>query len=133
MASDVENVLETVDSTQDKIKSFTRAALAQSVTPNQVVQLWRDELSRRLVISQDPLPLVYCCNDVLQESKGSQHDEFCAKFASVLETDLRAILQEKPGLRKQVEKVITIWQTRQVFEKPFIKRLRACIRPDDQP
>jgi hypothetical protein len=125
MAS-LESILETVDNTQEKIKSFTRVALTEN--PENVVHLWRDELSRRLIISQDPLPLVYCCNDVLQESKGDTHEALREIYGGILEDELKAILIEKPQLRKQVDKVIKVWADRRVFDKQFISKLKAGLR-----
>jgi len=127
--SEVEGILETLDNSQDGIKAFTRAALSSD--PSQVVQAWRGELSRRLVIAQDPLPLVYACNDVLQESKGAKHEEYRQKFAEILGEDFKAVLEEKPALRKQVDKVISIWAARHVFEKSFLRKLRATVFQED--
>jgi hypothetical protein len=123
----VQGCLEVLDNTLDKIKSFTRSSF-QLNNPSKVVELWREELSRRLLLSQDPLPLVYCCNDVLQESRSELRTRYCEEFALVLEDEFQAILAEKPELKKQIERVVAIWASRHIFEKPYIKKLNRCLR-----
>jgi regulator of Ty1 transposition protein 103 len=125
MVASVEKALESVDNTLEKIKQFTRTALGND--PTKVVALWREELSRRLLIGQDALPLVYCCNDILQESKGHESESYKAAYSQILEDDLRAILREKPESLELVRKVLTVWSERQVFDKDYMKKLKRCL------
>jgi len=122
----MEEILETLDNTLEKIKSFTKLALVSEAKP--VVETWRGELSRRLLLGQDPLPLVYGCNDVLQESKGETHESFCTAFADCLEEEFVAILSHKPDLTTAIKKVVKIWSDRKVFTKNVLKKLKACLR-----
>ena len=125
----VEKALESVDNTPEKIKNFTKLALTSSA--EKVVELWHGELARRLLIAQDALPLIYCCNDVLQESKGKDNEAYQESFAEILEEDLRSIVKEQPAAIEGTRKVLNVWSERQVYGKSFLRRLRDCLRGED--
>jgi hypothetical protein len=124
----VEAALEALDNSMEKIKNFTKLAL--SVDCDTVVRLWRDELARRLLIGESALPLIYGCNDVLQESKGATNDAFSKSFKKILVEEFQAVVSNQPESKSSIEKVLRVWGERQVLDKGYLRKLRKCLNTE---
>lgn len=114
----MEQELASLDSTMERIKAFTKLALSSE--PELVFAMWKAEFYSRLEHAKPNLiPLIYCCNDVLQESVKipEKNAEFTRLFSPTgsLQELLPLVIKSRPDLVKNVQKVIGIWRDRRIF------------------
>lgn len=79
------------------------------------------------VESNKKLTLLYLANDVIQNSK-RKGPEFRTEFGKVLPRALQYVSREKDeSFRKSVERVISVWEERKVFEPDTIVRFKSML------
>jgi regulator of Ty1 transposition protein 103 len=79
------------------------------------------------VDSGKKLTLLYLANDVIQNGK-KKGSEFKTEFSKVLPRALQFMSQEKDeSFRKSVERVISVWEERKVFEPDTIVRFKSML------
>lgn len=73
------------------------------------------------------LTLLYLANDVIQNSK-KKGTEFKTEFVKVLPRAFQLVSKEKvDSLRKSVERVVSVWEERKVFDAEVIVRLKSIL------
>lgn len=79
------------------------------------------------VDSSRKLTLLYLANDIIQNGK-RKGPEFRTEFSKVLPRAFQHISQEKDeSFRKSVERVISVWEERKVFESDAIIRFKSML------
>lgn len=80
-----------------------------------------------LVDSDRKLTLLYLANDVIQNSK-KKGPEFKNEFRKLLPRSLQLVSREKgDSLRKSVERIVSVWEDRNVFEPDVIIRFKSLL------
>ena len=124
---ELDQCLANLDLTMDKIKSFTHLALKSN--PEHVYVSWEHELHRRRLDKKlDVLPIIYACNDIIQESfKLTEiHAAFVQLFdpRTSLKTEFKAVLKTRAELFPKIDKVLQIWIDRHMYPKGYVEELR---------
>lgn len=79
------------------------------------------------VDSDRKLTLLYLANDVIQNSK-KKGLEYKNEFGKLLPRALQLVAREKEGpLQKSVERIISVWEDRKVFEPDVIIRFKSIL------
>ena len=83
--------------------------------------------SLSLVEANRKLTLLYLANDVIQTGK-KKGLEFKVEFSKLLPRALQHMSREKDdSFRKSVERVISVWEERKVFESDAIVRFKSML------
>ncbi|KAH9262921.1 hypothetical protein BASA82_000060 [Batrachochytrium salamandrivorans] len=131
----MEQELANLDSTMERIKAFTKLALSSE--PELVFAMWKAEFYSRLEHSKPNLiPLIYSCNDVLQESvkipeKSAEFTRLFSPLGSLREF-LPLVIKSRPDLVKNVQKVIGIWRDRRIFPADHLDALSKHLLHKDE-
>ncbi|CAM9100450.1 unnamed protein product, partial [Lampetra fluviatilis] len=72
------------------------------------------------------LTLLYVANDVVQTCKRRDALAFRDAFAGVLPEAMQ-LARGDAGLKKAVERIVTIWEQRKTYPKEIISQLRAAL------
>jgi hypothetical protein len=121
-SSSIPALLSALDSSMDAIKGLTRVVLQDLSKAPQVVEAWRVEFENRLMQDSTVLPVVYACNDIVQESK-KNGSEFVDAFSPVLAANFRQALLRRPEQRKNFVHLVKLWIAREVFPKHVLREL----------
>jgi hypothetical protein len=115
----MERLLAQLDLDTDSIRRVTGYVRTSSngmlQSPDKFVALWVAELQRRFREGIDPLPLVYSCNDVLQETRQDADDAFAKAFLPTLLTSLKMVVEARPDLKKKISRTLGVWRERGVY------------------
>ena len=80
-----------------------------------------------VVDTKKKLTLLYLANDIIQSCK-KKGPEFKVEFAKVLPRAFQLVSREKDeSLCKSVERIISVWEERKVFESDVILRLKSLL------
>ncbi len=80
-----------------------------------------------LVEAKRKLTLLYLANDVIQSCK-KKGPEFKSEFSKVLPRAFQLVSKEKDdSLSKSVERIVSVWEDRKVFESDTILRLKSLL------
>jgi len=89
--------------------------------------VWLEELKSSSPAHQ--LNLLYLANDIIQNGKRrGTVPEYIKGFENVLVPALAACGRNKdPKVRQKIQRIINIWETRQLFSTKFILSLRQSL------
>lgn len=73
------------------------------------------------------MTLLYLANDIIQNCK-KKGPEFKAEFGKVLPKAFQLVSKEKDdSLSKSVERIVSVWEERKVFDSDAILRLKSLL------
>jgi len=122
---------------QNSISTLSLWLLHHKKFANDAAKVWFDELKRTRGSRQ--LILLYLANDVIQNGKlKGTVSEYVNSFQSFLVPAMAECGKQKDmSTRPKIQRIIQIWESRAVFDVPFILALRQSLiagkvtRPDE--
>ncbi|RKP32277.1 DUF618-domain-containing protein [Metschnikowia bicuspidata] len=122
--------LEALQETQESIVSISQWLLFHHRHCKELCDLWT-----QYILSDDPsvnlkkkLSLFYLCNDVVQQARHKRKPEFAQTFSKSLPGILhRVYLTVNATLQPKIDRLINVWEQRNIFDKKDILRMRNAI------
>lgn len=127
--------LSSLQETQDSIVSISQWALFHHRNSKEIAEVWSDYTLSKSVekTSGKRLSLLYLCNDVVQQARHKRKSEFIREFANVLPNVLNIIFHAlEPNIKPKVERLIGVWEQRQVFSNSEIKLMKEALKNSGQ-
>ena len=122
MAS-LHSILSTVDGSQPSIHAAAAAMMRHyDKSAGVAVNEWRSCLYS-ITSATQILPLLYICNEVLQNSKRNRGTKFLEAFSPILGQALQYMCQKDTSLVEKVRRTAKIWGDRAVYSPRFISAL----------
>lgn len=122
--------LDSLQDTQELIVSLSQWVLFHHRHAKDLCDLWGEfAVSNISTMKLDKkLSLLYLCNDVVQEARHKRKPEFSAEFARILPDVLTAMYPTlDSGIKAKVERLIGVWEQRNIFDRQQIKRMRRSV------
>jgi hypothetical protein len=128
MAS-LHTTLTSIDGSQPSIHAAAAAMMRHyDKSPGVAVNEWRNCLYATKSSSK-LLPLLYICNEVLQNSKRNRGTKFLEAFSPVLGQALQHVCQQDASIVEKVRRTAKIWGDRAVYSPRFIAELLQGLEP----
>ncbi|KAK6198462.1 regulator of Ty1 transposition [Scheffersomyces amazonensis] len=127
------NKLSVLDDSQDSIVSISQWVLFHHRHSKEAASIWSEFLlnvpaSTIKNPSSKRLSLLYLCNDVVQQARRKRREEFISDFAKVLPNALKLTYATvTPPIKPKVERLINVWEERQVFSPEDIRLMKEAI------
>ncbi|XP_028968748.1 regulation of nuclear pre-mRNA domain-containing protein 2 [Galendromus occidentalis] len=118
----LEKKLRAVNNTQECIETLSLWVLHHKHHSDQIASVWLRCL--RKSSTKHRLALLYLCNDVLQRCRKQGRPQFLEAFKKVLQE--AGVLLDQKEIRKQVDRVFSIWKQRKVYDEAFIQRIQSA-------
>ncbi|KAM6903906.1 regulation of nuclear pre-mRNA domain-containing protein 1A-like isoform 1-T1 [Lycodopsis pacificus] len=140
----LEKKLSELSNSQQSVQTLSLWLIHHRKHSRTIVGVWINELKKAQVSRK--LTFVYLANDVIQNSK-KKGPEFTQDFAPVIVDAFKHVYRDgEEGYKKQLGRVLSIWQERAVYESNLLdqlsqvlygekkakKRAYEEIRPDDE-
>ncbi|KAK7505635.1 hypothetical protein BaRGS_00002906 [Batillaria attramentaria] len=115
-----------LNNTQQSIQTLSLWLIHHRKHAQSIVKIWHRELVKARPSKK--LTIIYLANDVIQNSK-KKGPEFAKHFETVLPDAFAnaAKKSEDKKTQQSLERVITIWKERGVYDKHFIKKLKHAL------
>lgn len=115
-----------LNNTQQSIQTLSLWLIHHRKHAQSIVKIWQRELVKARPSKK--LTIIYLANDVIQNSK-KKGPEFTKHFESVLPDAFAnaAKNSEDKKTHQSLERVVTIWKERGVYDKHFIKKLKHSL------
>lgn len=121
--ANLEKRLLTVTNTQESIQTLSLWCLHHKVHAKKIIDIWM-KVIKKVKISHR-LALFYLANDVIQNGKRKGCAQFADAWLPVVKQTISLVRDEK--VRPQIERILTIWNDRSVFDSQFITELHAIL------
>ncbi|XP_054462522.1 regulation of nuclear pre-mRNA domain-containing protein 1A-like [Anoplopoma fimbria] len=140
----LEKKLSELSNSQQSVQTLSLWLIHHRKHSRTIVSVWINELKKAQVSRK--LTFLYLANDVIQNSK-KKGPEFTQDFAPVIVDAFKHVYRDgEEGCKKQLGRVLSIWQERAVYENNLLdqlsqvlygekkakKRAYEEIRPDDE-
>ncbi|XP_005101801.1 regulation of nuclear pre-mRNA domain-containing protein 1B [Aplysia californica] len=113
-----------LNNTQQSIQTLALWLIHHRKHSKTIVQTWYRELEKAKPSKR--LTFIYLANDVIQNSK-KKGPEFSKDFGHILpDAFTQASKDADEKMKASLQRVISIWKERGVYEKSFIKQLKRC-------
>lgn len=125
--------LDSLLNTQDSIVSISQWVLFHVKHYQEIVKVWSDYFHSLNASSSSgkKLSLLYLCNDVVQQSRRKNKQEFNHEFAKVLPDILSGCYSE---LKPKIDRLLNVWQERKIFTTDEITAMKeALVKPQPEP
>uniref|UniRef100_T1JFR8 Regulation of nuclear pre-mRNA domain-containing protein 2 n=1 Tax=Strigamia maritima TaxID=126957 RepID=T1JFR8_STRMM len=119
----LEKKLSAVTNTQESIQTLSLWCIHHRAHHKKIVDVWMKVL--RKAKSSHRLALLYVANDVIQNSKRKSNSSFADSWANVLKDVMPLVRDEK--IISQVERILTVWEERNVYESEFVDNIRNAL------
>jgi hypothetical protein len=119
---------EKLSSTQESIETLSHWLLFHHRHSEVAVKTWYEYIMQPDITADKKLTLLYLMNDVAQKSKRKGHLEFVDNFGKIL-PQVCSIdpIWSQGDPNKQLLRLLTIWEERQVFPKDIISECRPKV------
>ncbi|KAF2998421.1 hypothetical protein E8E14_006258 [Neopestalotiopsis sp. 37M] len=110
--------LSTLAETQDSIVTVAQWIMFHRRHAERTVQIWLQRLKDSS--SHKRLNLVYLANEVCQQSKVRQKEDFLVAFSPVIAEATATAYKGAPSdIQQRIRRVVDVWKERHVFEEPI--------------
>lgn len=117
--------LDHVTPTQDSIQSLALWIIHHKHNHETICRLWLKKLKESSLNTKQRLALFYLANDVIQNCKRKNARIFQETFKKPLNEALPLV--NKESLKKTIERVIDVWEERNVYDKEFVTKLKETL------
>lgn len=119
--------LDLLQETQESIVSISQWVLFHHRHAHDLCRIWGEYTLKTQKLAKK-LSLLYLCNDVVQEARHKRKPEFAAEFAAILPATILAVYPTLDGaIRPKVERLIGVWEQRNIFAAKDIRAMRAGV------
>ncbi|XP_072370762.1 regulation of nuclear pre-mRNA domain-containing protein 1B isoform X2 [Scyliorhinus torazame] len=129
--SALEKKLSELSNSQQSVQTLSLWLIHHRKHAGIIVHVWHRELKRAKPSRK--LTFIYLANDVIQNSK-RKGPEFTKAFEGVLVDAFSHVAREsEQNCKKQMERVLNIWQERIVYDVDFIQQLKLTVDESNSP
>ncbi|XP_055508391.1 regulation of nuclear pre-mRNA domain-containing protein 1B isoform X3 [Leucoraja erinacea] len=129
--SALEKKLAELSNSQQSVQTLSLWLIHHRKHAGIIVHVWHREL--KIAKPSRKLTFIYLANDVIQNSK-RKGPEFTKAFEGVLVDAFSHVAREsEQSCKKQMERVLNIWQERVVYEPDFIQQLKLTVDESSSP
>ncbi|XP_069740733.1 regulation of nuclear pre-mRNA domain-containing protein 1B-like [Narcine bancroftii] len=129
--SSLEKKLAELSNSQQSVQTLSLWLIHHRKHAGVIVHVWHREL--KLAKPSRKLTFIYLANDVIQNSK-RKGPEFTKAFEGVLVDAFSHVAREsEQSCKKQMERVLNIWQERVVYDVDFIQQLKLTVDESSSP
>ncbi|XP_026093122.1 regulation of nuclear pre-mRNA domain-containing protein 1B-like isoform X2 [Carassius auratus] len=129
--SALEKKLSELSNSQQSVQTLSLWIIHHRKHASFIVRVWHRELKKAK--RSRKLTFLYLANDVIQNSK-KKGPEFTKDFESVLVDACSHVARDgDDGSKKQMERLLNIWQERNLYRADFIQQLKLAIEDSDSP
>ncbi|XP_078392725.1 regulation of nuclear pre-mRNA domain-containing protein 1B-like isoform X3 [Cetorhinus maximus] len=129
--SALEKKLAELSNSQQSVQTLSLWLIHHRKHAGIIVHVWHRELKRAKPSRK--LTFIYLANDVIQNSK-RKGPEFTKAFEGVLVDAFSHVAREsEQSCKKQMERVLNIWQERIVYDVDFIQQLKLTVDESNSP
>ncbi|XP_028667926.1 regulation of nuclear pre-mRNA domain-containing protein 1B isoform X2 [Erpetoichthys calabaricus] len=129
--SALEKKLSELSNSQQSVQTLSLWIIHHRKHSSTIVNVWHRELKKAK--SNRKLTFLYLANDVIQNSK-RKGPEFTRDFETVLVDACSHVAREADeGCKKHLERLLNIWQERNVYGADFIQQLKLAIEDSNSP
>ncbi|RXN34287.1 regulation of nuclear pre-mRNA domain-containing 1B-like isoform X1 [Labeo rohita] len=129
--SALEKKLSELSNSQQSVQTLSLWIIHHRKHASFIVRVWHRELKKAK--SSRKLTFLYLANDVIQNSK-KKGPEFTKDFEGVLVDACSHVAREgDEGCKKHMERLLNIWQERNLYRSDFIQQLKLAIEDSDSP
>ncbi|CAM4630754.1 unnamed protein product [Leuciscus chuanchicus] len=122
----LEKKLSELSNSQQSVQTLSLWLIHHRKHSKTIVKVWHNELKRAQVSRK--LTFLYLANDVIQNSK-RKGPEFTDDFAPVIVDAFKHVSSEgDEGCKKQLGRVLSIWQERAVYENDVLDKLSDVLQ-----
>ncbi|XP_049331432.1 uncharacterized protein slc30a8 isoform X3 [Astyanax mexicanus] len=123
--SALEKKLSELSNSQQSVQTLSLWLIHHRKHSKTIVRVWFSELRKAQVPRK--LTFLYLANDVIQNSK-RKGPEFTDDFAPVIIDAFKHVSSEgEDGCKKQLDRVLSIWQERAVYENDVLEKLTEVL------
>ncbi|XP_028819222.1 regulation of nuclear pre-mRNA domain-containing protein 1A-like isoform X2 [Denticeps clupeoides] len=124
----LEKKLSELSNSQQSVQTLSLWLIHHRKHSKTVVSVWYNELKKAQVSRK--LTFLYLANDVIQNSK-RKGPEFTQDFAPVIVDAFQHVASEgEESCKKQLSRVLSIWQERAVYESDVLEQLSQVLHTD---
>lgn len=121
----LEKKLSELSNSQQSVQTLSLWLIHHRKHSKTIVNVWFNELKKAQVSRK--LTFLYLANDVIQNSK-KKGPEFTQDFAPVIVDAFKHVHREgEEGCKKQLSRVLSIWQERAVYENDMLNQLSKIL------
>ncbi|KAL1249375.1 hypothetical protein QQF64_020380 [Cirrhinus molitorella] len=129
--SALEKKLSELSNSQQSVQTLSLWIIHHRKHASFIVRVWHRELKKAK--RSRKLTFLYLANDVIQNSK-KKGPEFTKDFEGVLVDACSHVAREgDEGAKKHMERLLNIWQERNLYRADFIQQLKLAIEDSDSP
>lgn len=129
--SALEKKLSELSNSQQSVQTLSLWIIHHRKHSSLIVRVWHREMKKAK--SSRKLTFLYLANDVIQNSK-KKGPEFARDFEGVLVDACSHVAREADdGCRKPMERLLNIWQERNLYRADFIQQLKLAIEDSNSP
>ncbi|XP_077599469.1 regulation of nuclear pre-mRNA domain-containing protein 1A-like [Stigmatopora nigra] len=127
----LEKKLSELSNSQQSVQTLSLWLIHHRKHSKNIVHVWFNELVK--VPESRKLTFLYLANDVIQNSK-KKGPEFTQDFAPVIVDAFKHVYREcEEGCKKQLGRVLSIWQERGVYDSELLEQLSRVLYGDKKP
>lgn len=127
----LEKKLSELSNSQQSVQTLSLWLIHHRKHSKTIVNVWFNELKKAQVSRK--LTFLYLANDVIQNSK-KKGPEFTQDFAPVIVDAFKHVHREgEEGFKKQLSRVLSIWQERAVYENNLLDQLSQVLFEEKKP
>ncbi|XP_017578531.1 regulation of nuclear pre-mRNA domain-containing protein 1B isoform X1 [Pygocentrus nattereri] len=133
--SALEKKLSELSNSQQSVQTLSLWIIHHRKHSGSIVRVWHRELKkgRSRAKSSRKLTFLYLANDVIQNSK-KKGPEFTRDFEGVLVDACSHVARETDdSCKKHMERLLNIWQERNLYRADFIQQLKLAIEDSNSP
>ncbi|KAG7501341.1 hypothetical protein JOB18_046904 [Solea senegalensis] len=121
----LEKKLSELSNSQQSVQTLSLWLIHHRKHSKTIVNVWFSELKKAQVSRK--LTFLYLANDVIQNSK-KKGPEFTQDFAPIIVDAFKHVYREgEDGFKKQLGRVLSIWQERAVYENNLLNQLSQVL------
>ncbi|XP_076865182.1 proton-coupled zinc antiporter SLC30A8 isoform X3 [Brachyhypopomus gauderio] len=129
--SALEKKLAELSNSQQSVQTLSLWLIHHRKHSKTIVKVWYNELKKAQVSRK--LTFLYLANDVIQNSK-KKGPEFTLDFAPFIVDAFKHVSSEgEDGCKKQLDRVLSIWHERGVYENDLLDKLSEVLHGDKKP
>lgn len=123
--------LSKINETQDSINYLSGYMLQNEALSQSFIDIWKSQVFNAPPATK--LLLLYLCNDVIQKAKRHHKTKYIAGYFGPLLEVINPIYHSVDStIKKKIERLISVWEDRLVFDADGIRKLRERIAQPPQ-
>ena len=125
--------LSNINETQDSINYLSGYMLQNEPSSQSFIDIWRSQVFNAPPSTK--LLLLYLCNDVIQKAKRHHKQKYITDYFGPLLEVINPIYHSVDStIKKKIERLISVWQDRLVFDADGIRKFKERIaQPPQKP